>query len=175
MSGKELLMTSADVIDLYGALEGAAIGIWVDGGWSVDALLGRQLRPHRDLDIAMQWKDVPRLRELLAAKGYVQLRDEGQWNFVLGDAAGHEVDVHAFVYDDDGNIFDGCMYPAAALTGAGDIAGHRVRCIAPEYMVAFLAPWIHKWPEKYLPAVAALCEKFAIELPPEYLKSKGAS
>src|SRR5262245_61451300 len=153
MSGKELVMTADDVIDLYRALEGAGIRIWIDGGWSVDALIGRQLRPHRDLDIALEWKDVPRLRDLLTERGYVQVRDEGQWNFVLADGAGHEFDVHAFVYDRDGNIVEGCLYPAAALSGSGSIGGHKIQCISPEQMVVFLAPWIHKWPEKYLPAV----------------------
>ena len=175
MSDKELLMTAEDVTDLYRELEGAGIRIWVDGGWSVDALLGRQLRPHRDLDIALEWRDVPPLRNLLARRGYRQVRDEGQWNLVLADSAGHEVDVHAFVCDENGTIVEGCMYPAGALTGTGVIAGHDVRCIAPHHMVAFLAPWIGKWPEKYVPAVAALCETFRIELPREYLRFKDGS
>jgi lincosamide nucleotidyltransferase A/C/D/E len=43
-------------------LEKLGIEIWVDGGWGVDALLGEQTRPHKDLDIAIQQKDVPQLR-----------------------------------------------------------------------------------------------------------------
>jgi lincosamide nucleotidyltransferase A/C/D/E len=62
------------------------------------------------------------------------------------------------------------MYPAESLTGTGTIDGYAVRCISPKYQVGFLAPWIHKWPEKYLEAVSALCEKFGIELPKEYKK-----
>jgi hypothetical protein len=46
-------MTSADVIDIYSTLGGLGIKIWIDGGWGVDALLGRQTRPHKDLDIAL--------------------------------------------------------------------------------------------------------------------------
>ncbi len=34
-------MTSADVIDLYATLENLGIKIWIDGGWAVDALLGK--------------------------------------------------------------------------------------------------------------------------------------
>jgi lincosamide nucleotidyltransferase A/C/D/E len=59
-------MTPSDVVELYRAFEHAGIKVWVDGGWSVDAVLGRQLRQHNDLDIAVQWKDVPALRELMA-------------------------------------------------------------------------------------------------------------
>jgi len=161
-------MQLQEVVDLYNQLENLGIKIWIDGGWSVDALLGKQTRPHQDLDIAMEWKDVPKLREFLGAKGYSQIKEDSKWNFVLGNNEGNEIDIHAFVYDDKGNIVDGIMYPAESLTGTGNIDGQTIRCISPKYMVEFLAPWVHKWPEKYLTAVKALCEKFGIDLPKEY-------
>ena len=165
-------MQQKEVIDLYSQLENIGVKIWIDGGWSVDALLDKQLRPHKDLDIAMQWKDVPQLRRFLKEKGYEQVREDSEWNFVLADNDNHEIDVHAFVYDDKGNVVDGIMYPAESLTGTGTLSGHSVRCISPKYMVEFLAPWLHKWPEKYLGAISALCEKFNIALPEEYNKFK---
>ena len=165
-------MASKNVVDLYNKLENLGIKIWIDGGWSVDALLGKQLRPHKDLDIALQWKDVPKLREVLAGQGYKRVREDSQWNFIVADDKGHEIDVHAFIYDDKGNVVEGIMYPAESLTGTGAIDDHSVRCISPKYMVEFLAPWIHKWPEKYLPAISALCEKFGIEYPEEYIHLK---
>lgn len=167
---REVLMASQNAADLYAALDRLGIKVWVDGGWAVDALLGRQLRPHRDLDVAVEWRDVPRLREYLRAKGYNQAREDSQWNFVLADDEEHEVDVHAFVRDDEGNVVGGIMYPTDSLSGNGTIAGREVRCISAPHVVQFLAPWLHKWPDKYLPAVSALCEKFGIELPREYLE-----
>jgi len=162
-------MTSKDVINLYSQLELQGIKIWIDGGWAVDALLGQQTRPHKDLDIAIQWKDVPKLRELLEAEGYKQIKEDNQWNFVLGDDQGRELDLHAFIFDDQGNVIEGIMYPAASLTGSGAIEEHTVRCISPVYMVEFLAPWISKWPEKYVSDVWALCKKYGLELPKEYI------
>ncbi len=170
---QEMLTKSKDVVNFYSQLEGLGIKVWIDGGWGVDALLGKQLRPHKDLDIAIQWKDVSRLREVLAKQGYEQVREDGQWNFVLADNKKHEIDVHAFIYDDKGNIVEGIMYPTESLTGTGTIDGYTVRCISPKYQIEFLARWIHKWPEKYLEAVSALCEKFGIELPKEYKEFKG--
>jgi lincosamide nucleotidyltransferase A/C/D/E len=41
-------MKSADVIDIYSALDRQGINIWIDGGWGVDALLNKQSRPHKD-------------------------------------------------------------------------------------------------------------------------------
>jgi hypothetical protein len=61
------------------------------------------------------------------------------------------------------------MYPAASLTGKGTITDRPVKCVSAEYMVQFLAPWIDKHPHKYLPAVSALCERFGIDLPEEYV------
>lgn len=169
---KKLEMTSRDVIDFYNTCESAGVKVWIDGGWSTDALLGKQLRPHNDLDIAIQWKDVLKLRELLALQGYKQVREDSKWNLVLADSKGHEIDVHAFIYDKNGNIVEGIMYPAESLTGTGIIDNQPVRCISAKYMIEFLAPWIHKWPEKYLGDVSALCEKFGIELPKEYKEFK---
>jgi len=172
MTEKTLKKKAKDVVDIYTKLENLGVKIWVDGGWSVDALLGEETRPHNDLDIAIQWKDVEKLREVLMTHGYKQIREDSKWNIVFGDDSGHEVDVHAFIYDDKGNVVEGIMYPVESLTGTGIIKGQSVSCISPKYMVEFLAPWIHKWPEKYVPAVSALCKKFSIELPKEYVLYK---
>ena len=51
-------MTSGDVIELYSTLGALGVEIWIDGGWGVDALLGGQTRPHKDLDISIEKKDV---------------------------------------------------------------------------------------------------------------------
>src|SRR5215471_1137910 len=161
-------MTSSDVDRIYTLLEDQGIEIWIDGGWAVDSLLNRQTRSHKDLDIAVQWKHVPALRQLLESRGFEQTREDSEWNFVLADDQGRELDVHAFVFDNEGNVVDGIRYPAASLTGTGTIDGHSVRCIEAKYMVEFLAPYINKWPEKYVYAVAALCEEFDIVLPTEY-------
>jgi lincosamide nucleotidyltransferase A/C/D/E len=44
-------MNSTDVVNLYDDLYHLGIGIWIDGGWGVDGLLGEETRPHADLDI----------------------------------------------------------------------------------------------------------------------------
>jgi lincosamide nucleotidyltransferase A/C/D/E len=161
-------MTAADVVELYSALEALGIVIWIDGGWAVDALLGRQMRPHSDLDIAVEERHVPRLRELLESRGYRDLPrdDTTRWNFVLADAQGRQVDVHAFVFDAAGNVVDGIMYPAASLTGTGTIAGRTVNCIAPQYLVQFHTGYPPRPTD--CADVKALCERFKIDVPEEY-------
>ena len=132
-------MAPVEIIDVYTSLENFGVEIWIDGGWGVDALLGEQTRPHKDLDIAIQQKHVVALREFLHAQSYreIKLEDARPWNFVLGDENGREIDVHVVVLDDRGNgIYGpsekGEMYPAASLTGTGKIQGKKVRCISPE-------------------------------------------
>lgn len=132
-------MDLEELLALHELLSDNGIVIWLDGGWGIDALLGEQTRSHRDLDIAVRHADVPKLRDLLDDRGYepVERDDTEPWMFVLGDHAGHEVDVHSFTMDDNGEHVYGIAYPAESLTGIGTLDGHRVRCIAPEWAVEF--------------------------------------
>jgi len=159
-------MTSIDVIDLYKKLDALGIKIWIDGGWGVDALLGKQTRLHEDLDIALQQKDVPKLCELLEAEGYREVKRDNQWNFVLGDDKGRKVDLHAVVFHDLGNIVEGIPYPPASLTGTGSIDGHTVRCISADYQVKSHSGYELR--DKDFKDVSALCDRFVIEYPEEF-------
>jgi len=47
-------MRSAAVVAFCRGLRALGIEIWLDGGWGVDALLGEQTRPHKDLDIVVE-------------------------------------------------------------------------------------------------------------------------
>ncbi len=170
-------MTSAGVIELYSNLSDLGIQIWIDGGWGVDALLGKQTRYHNDLDIAIQEKDLPKFREFLEAKGYkeIKLEDAKPWNFVLGDNKGHKVDVHVIVLDNKGNgIYgleeNGQMYPADSLTGNGIIDDKPVKCISPEWMIKFHSGYEFK--EKDFKDVSVLCKKFGIDMPKEFDRFK---
>jgi len=97
-------MTAADAIELYAELQALGINVWIDGGWGVDALLGAQTRPHKDLDIAIEEKDLSRLTAALKARGYREVIRHSQWNFELSDDRGRQVDVHSFVLAPDGNV-----------------------------------------------------------------------
>lgn len=164
-------MKGEDVIELYKALESLGITIWLDGGWAVDALLGEQTRPHEDVDIVIQEKDVLALRKYLESKNYHDIirDDTSSWNFVLGDKENHLVDVHVIRFDKDGNGLygpKGEMYPAASLTGVGKVDDLTVKCISAESLVKFHTGY--KLDEKDYKDVLALCKKFNLKLPKEY-------
>lgn len=129
------------VIEIYTKLEKLGIHIWIDGGWAVDALLQEQTREHQDLDIAVQKKDLIKLKDFFLSRGYVDReRDENKkWNFVLAnDDLGFEVEVHSFDFDGDGKVmreeyWDG--YSPDSLTGIGNINNCAVRCVSLDQLI----------------------------------------
>jgi lincosamide nucleotidyltransferase A/C/D/E len=160
-------MTAAVVVMLLEFFRQAKIDLYIDGGWGVDALLGRQTRPHSDLDIALQHTDVPRLRALLEARGFRELPRDDSWecNFVFGDDQGRQVDVHSYTFDSTGNHIFGVAYPFDSLSGTGFINGIPVKCISPEWMVKFHSGYRLDWNDYQ--DVKALCQHFGIPLPDE--------
>ncbi len=172
-------MPMKKVVELLALLEGEGVSVWVDGGWAVDALLGEETRPHSDLDLVVQEKDIARLRHLLEERGFKdQPRDDtSPWNFVLGDAAGHDVDLHVVTLDANGDgIYGpperGQRYPAPSLTGHGVIGGHPVRCISPEWLVKSHAGY--NFDDQDVADVLALHRRFGVPLPAEYLPFRGS-
>lgn len=161
-------MTAEDVVEIVQLFNQNHIEFYIDGGWGVDALLGKQTRPHADLDIAVQHKDVTRLRALLEARGYQDVPRDDTWecNFVLGDEQGHQIDIHSYTFDAAGNCIFGVPYPADSLTGTGSVKGKSVKCISPEWMVKFHTGY--KLDENDYRDVKALCQRFGIDVPVEY-------
>jgi len=163
-------MTAEAAVSILKLLEQNGIEIHVDGGWGVDALLGEQTRRHDDLDIAMPHRFVPQLRELFEARGYVEVPRPDSWecNFVLGDTQGHLIDVHSYTFDEHGNNIFGVAYEPHHLTGTGAINGYPVKCPPPDVMVQFHTGY--DMDEDDYRDVKALCERFGIALPEEYMK-----
>lgn len=164
-----MAMTAEAVLSLVRLLENNDIEVYVDGGWGVDALLGKQTREHDDLDIAVPHKYVPLLRELLGARGYKEVPHPDSWecNFVLDDEQGHLLDVHSYAFEDGKNTF-GVAYEPRHLTGSGKINGYPVKCPPPNVMVEFHTGY-EVDADDYRDT-KALCERFGIPLPKDYNK-----
>jgi lincosamide nucleotidyltransferase A/C/D/E len=158
-------MNSSDVLKIYNDLKKSNVLIWVDGGWCVDALLGKQSRDHPDLDIAIERTDAIVAKELLTSWGYVEdLRDgTTEWNFVMIDENNRQIDVHIFEYDETGKNVYGINYPYGSLTGTGTIDGQKVYCISPEWMFKFKTSYTPK--PKDIQDVQALAAKYNFQLP----------
>lgn len=162
-------MTAPALLEILHVLEEAGVSVWLDGGWGVDALLERQTRQHRDVDIVIRVADVPKLQEVLSRRGFAIREGAPPNSFVLSDDSGLEVDVHAVVFDDDGNgvyrMEDGqdWIFPAEGFSGRGVIEGVRVPCLSPTTQVLCHARY--EPTDKDMQDMALLQERFDVERP----------
>lgn len=169
-------MTSSALLDLLQLLDQAGVAVWLDGGWGVDALLGKQTRPHKDVDLIVQVEDVPKLQEILGRRGFAIKEGTPPHSFVLADGRGLEVDVHAVVFDENGNgvyrMENGqdWIFPAEAFEGRGVIDGVNVQCLSPTAQVLCHAQG-YLPTEKDLHDMKLLSERFGVELPPSLRRS----
>jgi lincosamide nucleotidyltransferase A/C/D/E len=134
-------MTAEDLVELLELFEPAAIPVWLDGGWGVDALLGEQTREHDDLDLVLAIEDVTRLVRALERKGYEVAKGELPTFIVLLDPERRQVDLHPVTFDrwgdgiyvmEEGGTW---TYPARGFAGRGRVLGREVSCLTPEVQV----------------------------------------
>ncbi|WIY06941.1 hypothetical protein QRX60_24935 [Amycolatopsis mongoliensis] len=114
--------------------------VWLAGGWGIDALLGRQTREHRDLDLLHRLDQEDAVLEALAALGYHETLDLRPVRFVLSDGES-ELDLHPLVFADDGSAVqaapDGTFpYPASCFV-TGRVGGVEVPCVSVAQQVFF--------------------------------------
>jgi lincosamide nucleotidyltransferase A/C/D/E len=167
------VMSREDLCAFLDLAAGLGVRVWLDGGWAVDAWLGRQTRIHRDVDILIESKAAERLVGALRAAGYddVPRDDTKPWNFVLGDAAGREVDFHLIDIAPDGTGNYGppgadFRFPADSLTAVTELCGREIQAIPPHRLVEFHTGYEPDDDDRA--DVHALCERFEIDLPAQY-------
>ncbi len=185
-------MKAEDVVELYSLLLEHGVQLWIDGGWGIDALLGRPTRPHKDLDAIALFEDLPALTAVLSERGFVveeiwgesrPAQHEGRvllvgtgepggdvaTAFVLKDARGRELDIHVMRLDELGRgtpVWDSIWsFPPDALEGRGVIAGAPVRCLsAATHMQTHTG---YELQEKDRQDLRFLQEHFGIDYPEE--------
>jgi lincosamide nucleotidyltransferase A/C/D/E len=135
-------MRADEVHTVLDALNRAGCPAWIGGGWGVDALVGHQTRPHRDLDVAVAADREVAALDALSELGYVI---ETDWRPVRVEVVAitrGRVDLHPVAFDEagdghqaglDGGSF---FYPKACFT-TGGIAGRQVKCLSVEQQLRF--------------------------------------
>lgn len=165
------MMNEGDVINLLKTIEQIGIDIWIDGGWGVDALLGRQTRPHNDIDIFVQKKDSALFTEMLISNDYMEIPMEYTTSdhTVWRNQDDHIIDLHFFEFSEVGKFrYDNAIYPSEVLNGKGVIDGIPVRCLTPEAQLLYHQGYDHS--EKDIHDVLLLCKTFGLSIPKEYEK-----
>ncbi|WP_406262847.1 nucleotidyltransferase domain-containing protein [Actinacidiphila glaucinigra] len=137
------MMTGRDVVEILGLLRRAGTEVWVGGGWGIDALLGRQTRDHRDLDLMHRHEQEEAVVAALAAAGFTESLDGRPVRFVVTDARGREIDLHPLTFAADGSAEQAAPepgrpfgYPAACFV-TGEVERSVVPCLSAEQQVSF--------------------------------------
>jgi lincosamide nucleotidyltransferase A/C/D/E len=92
------MMSAANVLLVLECLQEAGVAVWVDGGWGIDALVGRQTRPHDDLDVVIALADASSATAALAGLGFVAVIDELPTRFVARDSRGRHIAFHTVIF-----------------------------------------------------------------------------
>src|SRR4051794_1028263 len=127
-------MTAERVLGLLEVLENYGAQVWVDGGWGVDALVGRQTRVHGDLDLGVQRPQLDLVVTVLGRLGY-DVTDSRYVEVTVQlthATESHRIDLHPSTPVEGGGTeqtdFDGNTFyiPPPA---DGTIDGRPVRCM----------------------------------------------
>jgi lincosamide nucleotidyltransferase A/C/D/E len=124
---------TVDVVEVLTALQTSPVELWIDGGWGVDALIGRETRPHKDLDLMVRSLDAERVAGVLAHLGFRLASGSGPAGLYRDDA-GRRVDLSIIAPQPDGGFVHATSqgvnrYTADDLDGRGSIGGLPVRCL----------------------------------------------
>jgi lincosamide nucleotidyltransferase A/C/D/E len=163
-------MDAHRVVQVLARLDAAGVTAWLDGGWGIDALLGRQTRTHDDLDLIVALDDVPMLEHVLGTMGFAKVHGEPPLSFELTDPEGHQIDAHPVTFSPSGEgIYklasgEDWVYPPGSLSAIGTVLGQEVRCQTPEMQMRAHTTG-YALDEVHRNDVTALSDHFGLALP----------
>ena len=130
-------MTVAQVLAVLDVVRRVGCRFWLEGGWGVDALVGRQTRPHRDLDLDIDGAFEADVLAALAELGYAVETDWRPNRVELAAPGRGWVDVHPLEIDPRGNARQAALgggwheFPSSYFT-VGRVGGVEVPCFTAE-------------------------------------------
>ncbi len=174
-------LMSVDRVHWFLALfDELGVEVWLDGGWGVDALLGKCTRNHGDLDIMISWPDSVPLIEALFAHGFVHIYtdDRKERNFVMGHRAHGLIDFHVIERTEGGGGVYGpgeidWVIDASELNAVGFIEGRKVRCLSVDYQVRSHTGYTLK--DTDFADLQALQERYGVALLPEQIQDSATT
>lgn len=134
-------MREEDVHEVLDALEAHSIPVVIDGGWGIDALVGKRTRDHGDLDLVIERDRTEIAHAVLARLGFVHDKEASPGlpaRLALRDNDGRRVDLHIIVFDEHGEGWqdlgagERLAYPQKDLASSGKIGGRVVPCISAD-------------------------------------------
>lgn len=134
MERKEIA-TQDDLLIVLDLIDKTKIQYWLDGGWGVDVLAGKQTREHRDIDINFDSRHTNRILEILKEYGYEIVVDLSPVRIELYHTQLSYIDIHPFILNDDGTAkqadLEGGFYEFEAdIFGTAVFQGRTIPCIS---------------------------------------------
>jgi lincosamide nucleotidyltransferase A/C/D/E len=166
-------MKASEVLGILRKLQTAGIRVWLDGGWGVDALVGRETREHDDLDVVVALDDVARIIDVLGEERYDVSEDELPTRFVMKNGKESQVDLHTVTFDEEGGGVQRLQsgksyrYPPSGFSGKGSIQGQAVDCLTAEVQAE--CHYGYEPDEKDIHDMRLLREHFGIVLKSPYV------
>ena len=126
-------MTGHDVLRVLDALHVNGVSPIIQGGWGVDALLGRQTRLHKFVDLIVDEQEQSEILSALDALGYDQIDYVSRGRTELSQPDGrkislHLLDEHLVQHTNEWRF----QFPPMSLQGRGLIVGRPVRCLSAD-------------------------------------------
>ena len=169
-------MTAERVLKILDTLRSHGVMALVDGGWGIDALLGRETRTHDDLDLVVALGDVNAIQSALRTLGFTMVEDHLPVRFVMRDPTGAQLDLHTVTFDPEGGGVQpqpgggSFRYPPEGFV-RGQIGGRQVPCISAEVQV--LCHLGYEPTSKDARDVLLLCRHFSLAVPSAYESFSG--
>lgn len=167
-------MTADRVLELLAALDSCGVTATLDGGWGVDALLGRETRPHEDLDLVVALGDAQRIRETLWTLGFELHEDHLPVRFALRGGC-EQIDFHTVHFDPEGGGVQpqpgggSFRYPPEGFV-MGRVAGAPVPCISAPVQILCHLGYDPTWKDAH--DVLLLCSAFGLPVPEAYARRR---
>ncbi len=97
------ITTKENLMEILDLLDRLQIKYWIDGGWGVDILLGKQNREHRDVDVNFDGEFTQLLLRSLKDKGYKITTDWRPTRIELQHPQLGYIDIHPLMLSEDGS------------------------------------------------------------------------
>lgn len=129
------IVSKTDLFEVLDLIESMQIAYWLDGGWGVDVLVGKQTREHRDVDLDFDSRYTDQLLTALEADGYEITTDQRPVRIELYHTGRSYLDIHPFVLGEHGtarqaDLKGGWYEFEADFFGKAEFSGRWIPCIS---------------------------------------------
>jgi lincosamide nucleotidyltransferase A/C/D/E len=97
------MVNKEDLLEILDLLDSLNIRYWIEGGWGVDILLGKENREHRDIDVDFDGEYTGILLDALNRRGFVITTDWSPSRIELHHTKLGFIDIHPLIIQEDGS------------------------------------------------------------------------